>query len=83
MDAIIGYCKVATMESLRYLADECVINGDDDILAIITAEIISRESADKQITEGYCSKYGITNEGNGTEKDIEADQGKASPRRLR
>jgi hypothetical protein len=83
MHALIEYCRVATLESLRYLADECVLSGDDDLLKVITTEIIKRESADKQITKGYCQQYGITNEGNGTEKAIEADQRQTAPRRPR
>lgn len=70
------------MESLRYLADEFALMGDDNKLEIVTDEIISRESVDKKLTEAYCKEHGYTNEGSGTEEAVDANQGKASPKRL-
>lgn len=78
MNEIKEYCKIATLESLRYLADECIINGDYEILKEIISEIQNRLNEDQQVIEGYCKKHANTNEGSGTEKIIETSQGKSS-----
>ena len=66
-EALIRYCKTASMESLRGMADEFALAHEDAELEIVCDEIEKREFEDQKITKAWrvtkawCEKH-VTDE---------------------
>jgi len=73
-EALKRYCQVANVVSLRYLADEFALRHEDAEWEIVCEMIEQKGFADKKLTEAYCKKHAITNDGNGTQEALKTDQ---------
>jgi hypothetical protein len=80
---LIRYCKMASMESLRGMADEFAIAGEDDRLEIVCDEIGLRIYEDQKLTKARCEQHDASQKRSGVQEVDEADKGPETKRRTR
>jgi hypothetical protein len=82
-EALKRYCKMANYESLRELADEFAIAGEDTRLEIVCDEIELRIYEDQKITKARCEQHDASQKRCRVQEMDEADTGPEITRRTR